>query len=198
MLKAISALSASRRCGRSSKMPFAAVPRSDIDDIASEIQAATTKLGHLAPINEMENVLRTDIHNLAGTSQDLRATLGFSSTDPQRLFRAIALYIDDGKRGINEVSLGSANVALLALKLAEFAWRRAKNERNYTLLIVEEPEAHLHPHLQRNIFHELLAAPPDEPRALFVTTHPPAGLVDQHRPVSETTFVLTTLRACYP
>jgi putative ATP-dependent endonuclease of OLD family len=85
----------------------------------------------------------------------------------------MALYFDDGKRGLNEASLGSANVALLALKLAEFAWRRAKNERNYTLLIVEELEAHLHPHLQRNIFQKLLAVPPDEPRALFVTTHSP-------------------------
>lgn len=36
------------------------------------------------------------------------------------------MYIDEGKRSINEASLGSANVILMALKLEEFSWRKEK------------------------------------------------------------------------
>jgi hypothetical protein len=80
---------------------------------------------------------------LSGKAHDIDTRLRFAPADPLRLFRAIAMFIDNGKRGIAEAGLGSANVALLALKLAEFAWRRKKNERNFSLLCIEEPEAHL-------------------------------------------------------
>jgi putative ATP-dependent endonuclease of OLD family len=82
------------------------------------------------------------------------------------------MFIDNGKRGIADAGLGSANVALLALKLAEFSWRRKKNERNFSLLCIEEPEAHLHPQLQRSVLKKLLGNV-DASQAMIVTSHSP-------------------------
>jgi putative ATP-dependent endonuclease of the OLD family len=149
------------------------VPKAALKKIVADIAAATKKLGVLGPIKTLETDLRQDIGELAGASQDIRAKLGFAPSDPLRLFRSIGLFIDDGKRGIAEASVGSANVAFLAIKLAEFAWRHLKNERNYTLVCVEEPEAHLHPHLQRRVFQKLFMQQKDLPRGLFLTTHSP-------------------------
>jgi putative ATP-dependent endonuclease of the OLD family len=114
------------------------VTRADLDTVAAELDKATKTLETFPTIKALENELRAGILHLSGKAHDIDARLRFAASDPLRLFRAIAIFIDGGKRGIAEASLGSANVALLALKLGEFAWRRKKNERNFSLLCIED------------------------------------------------------------
>lgn len=148
------------------------ISRTDLEAVAAELDKATKTLEAFPTIKTLEDDLRAGITYLSGRAHDIDARLRFAPSDPLRLFRSIAMFIDNGRRGIADASLGSANVALLALKLAEFSWRRKKNERNFSLLCIEEPEAHLHPQLQRSVFKKLLGDV-DASQAMIVTSHSP-------------------------
>lgn len=82
------------------------VPEANLTAIAAEMNAVTTRVTALPPIADVETRLRTNIAQLAGPKQDIQAKLGFTPTDPLRLFRSIRLLIDDGKRGIADASVG--------------------------------------------------------------------------------------------
>lgn len=107
---------------------------------------------------------------MVGDVFSVATTLGIASTDAEQLVRSIRLFIDEAKqRGIGQISLGTANLLYLALLLEQIAAQEAAKEIVTTILGVEEPEAHLHPHLQRVLFRHLL----DDDRPLVVTTHSP-------------------------
>jgi putative ATP-dependent endonuclease of OLD family len=107
--------------------------------------------------------------------------LGFSPADPDKLLRSLRLLFDGKRRDISEASLGTANVLYLALRSLDLDSMVAEGSREHTFFSIEEPEAHLHPHLQRLVYRSYLRLrqPTDgkdkeaSPVTYLLTTHSP-------------------------
>lgn len=112
---------------------------------------------------------------MVGNEHAVSLTLGVTPTNVDVLLRGLRLLIDGGARGIGDASLGTANLLYLTLKGLELERAVETGERSHTFLAIEEPEAHLHPHVQRLVYRHYLGDEEDasENVTTILTTHSP-------------------------
>jgi len=135
---------------------IATIDRASLEAIAQQITTATSKVAQNKQISDLTQSINSKFQTTVGAGQALDMKLQFSPTDPDALPRALRIFIDDGKRHIGSASLGSSNLVYLTLKLLELGQLTKNKDRLYTFLAIEEPEAHLHPQLQRLVYRDVL------------------------------------------
>lgn len=139
---------------------------------SGEIDAITYQ-----PISDMVENLNNSIEQLEDVQnirKDIKNTIldsvGFTyspssisikssvPSDADKLLQSLKLFIgepeEDYEGGIHELSLGGANLIFLTLKLLEFKYRKSR-ETFANFLVIEEPEAHIHNHIQKTLFDNL-------------------------------------------
>jgi len=133
------------------------ISKADFQPIADLIKALNNDIEGLPEICDVRDDIVTTIEDAVGdtyspNSISIRSIL---TDDADQLFQSLRLFVsesNDGHEGtINEMSLGGANLLFLTLKLLEFKYQQA-NQSIANFLLIEEPEAHIHTHIQKSLF----------------------------------------------
>ena len=147
-----------------------------VDDVGRDKINATLKkrdeeLKKHEPIINTHTAIKSRHDTMLGPQLAQALELGLSGSDFQRLAARLSLQVDFFE--LEQNGLGFNNLIFMAVVLSELA----KNpEASYRSLIIEEPEAHLHPQLQAvllDYLESIKAAKGEKPVQLFVTSHSP-------------------------
>jgi len=128
-------------------------------DIIKSIDELNEQISLLDEVKEIKIGIDKSIKEAVGTTYapniDIKSEL---PNEMDKLFQSLKLWVgdpdDEGYKGrIWELSLGGANLIYLSLKLHEY--EKTRTDRIANFLLIEEPEAHIHTHIQKTLFNNL-------------------------------------------
>lgn len=128
--------------------------------ISGKVKDLNDAIEALPDVRTVRSDIRETISDAAGETYSPRGLSIRSdlSDEADRLFQSLKLFVAENDElhegGIHELSLGGANLIYLTLKLLEFRYRSRK-ESFANFLLIEEPEAHIHTHIQKTLFDRL-------------------------------------------
>lgn len=125
--------------------------------IVDSVRALNTSIEALSDVQAVRSHILETINDAAGQTYS-PSSLSIKSDlpdDADRLFQSLKLFVGESAEAyegaIHELSLGGANLIFLTLKLLEFKYQRER-QSIANFLLIEEPEAHLHTHVQKTLF----------------------------------------------
>ena len=136
------------------------IKESDFEPISKLVKDLNEQIETLPDVQKIKEDIKETIKDAVGetyspSSLSIKSSL---SDEADKLLQSLKLFIGEPDEsyegGIHELSLGGANLIFLTLKLLEYKYRKSK-ETFANFLIIEEPEAHIHTHIQKTLFDKL-------------------------------------------
>lgn len=146
------------------------IPDAEQTKLVKFLQRANSNINASKTISEIGTQLSNSFKDAAGKSFAMTVSLGLgepSFTDISRGLRVLLSGYGLNNLDPSRNGLGLNNILYISMLLNYFEGRVAEKKTAGQLLLVEEPEAHLHPQLQR----VLLATLQRKNVQVFITTH---------------------------
>ncbi len=142
------------------------------DSIEEKVIELNNEISELDEVKEVSDGITNSLKQAVGETYAPQIEIKSEvPSDIERLLQSLKLWVGnsdepDYKGRIWELSLGGANLIYLSLKLLEYEKVKALN-KVANFLLIEEPEAHIHTHIQKTLFEKL----PSHNTQVIITTH---------------------------
>ena len=139
----------------------------DKNNIKEKIRQLNTTISSIQQIANIGDNVSGKLHEIVGLVYSPEITVESRIKED---VESIAKYLSvspSGNVDIDMLGLGHLNILYIALKLVEFEYNR--NHEILNIMIIEEPEAHVHTHIQKTLFDSLKVS--SEYTQVIMTTH---------------------------
>jgi putative ATP-dependent endonuclease of the OLD family len=144
----------------------------EADRITGQVRTLNGDISSLKEIKDLAAGIEGALKKAVGYTYGPNVTIESALPDSmERLLQRLIVMVGDSSgsdyRGeLQEQSLGAANLIYLALKLLEYELKLS-TDRVAHFFLIEEPEAHIHTHIQKTLFSNL----PSKKTQVIVSTH---------------------------
>lgn len=128
-----------------------------ISDLVEQLNIAIENLPDVQDIRQ--DIRKTILATVGATYSPSKLSIKSNlPREADKLLQSLKLFIGEPNEtyegGLHELSLGGANLIFLTLKLLEYQYR-SEDQMLANFLVIEEPEAHIHTHIQKTLFDRL-------------------------------------------
>ena len=129
------------------------IEETDIDDIKRKISELNQKISHIPQVSDIGSQVNQKLLEMIGAIYSPEIKLESRLKED---FATLARYLTispSNQKDIDLLGLGHLNILYIAMKLVEFEVNR--NRELLNIMTIEEPEAHIHTHIQKTLFNNL-------------------------------------------
>jgi putative ATP-dependent endonuclease of the OLD family len=130
----------------------------NFDEIIGMVNELNKKICELDEIGELSSQIKRTLINTIGHTYAPNISIKSElPNDINKLMQSLTLWVSDPEDSqyeskLEDLSLGEANLLYITLKLLEYEFKQPRDEKVAHFLLIEEPEAHIHTHIQKTIF----------------------------------------------
>lgn len=139
----------------------------DITSIQNKVKDLNDSLANIKQISNMGASINAKLQDIVGLIYSPEVTVQSRLREDIGSIARYLSVVPSGEDSIDLLGLGHLNILYIALKLVEFEANRSHEILN--IMMVEEPEAHIHTHIQRTLFDNLGLA--NKYTQIIMTTH---------------------------
>lgn len=145
------------------------ITKTDFEDVKSKIQDLNQTITDIKEIGGVRNDLNSKLVDILGLVYSPELSLTSNISDELKSLSKFLNLKPHDEESIGSLGLGHLNMIFIALKIVEYNICSSREVLN--IMLIEEPEAHIHHHIQRTLFQNLGIK--DKTIQVVMTTHSP-------------------------